>query len=133
MRVIEFLLQLLERPLRWQRVLAWVLLVSLILALFYFGSQPTAGGLFPSGWDKMVHILFFGGVASLAFIGTGSRRPIYSIILVGVLGLLDEIGQSFNPARVASVADWLADIAGACLALLLIRVVAGTLRATRAS
>ncbi len=114
---------------RWQRSLAWLVLASLILALFLLGSQPNAGGIFPSGWDKVVHALFFGGVAFLAFVGSGSRRPVFSVLLIAFLGMLDEVGQSFNPARVASVADWVMDVVGACLAMLLVKVTAGVLRA----
>ena len=129
MLIEVWLLQILERPLHWQRSVAWVLLVGLMIALFYVGSLPAAGGLFPSGWDKLVHVLYFGGVAALAYVGSGSRRPIFSIVLIAFLGMLDEVGQSFNPSRVASAADWVADIAGAVLAVIFLRLAAAHLRA----
>jgi VanZ family protein len=129
--LFEFVRQILERPLPWQRRLAWLSLVSLIVALFYFGSRPSAGGLFPSGWDKLIHLLFFGGIAALAFVGSGSRRPLLSVFLVAVLGLLDEVGQSFNPARVASVADWTMDVLGAGLAVIALKTIAAKLRTYR--
>lgn len=128
---LELLQQILEQPRPWQRRLAWLTLVVLIVALFYFGSRPNAGGLFPSGWDKLIHALFFGGVAALAYVGSGSRRPFLSIFLIAVLGMLDEVGQSFNPVRVASVADWAMDIVGACLTMVVLRTLAATVRARR--
>ena len=129
MLIEVLLLQILERPLHWQRSVAWALLVGLMIALFHVGSQPGAGGLFPSGWDKLVHVLYFGGIAALAYVGTGSRRPIFSIVLIAFFGMLDEVGQSFNPSRVSSAADWVADIAGAGLAVVFLKLVAAHLRA----
>lgn len=88
----------------------------LVATLLYLGSKPEVGGLFPTPWDKLVHFLFFGGLTGLALIGQGGRYPLLAVLLIALFGVADEIGQSFNPARVASAADWSMDLLGAIFA-----------------
>lgn len=118
----RLLIQLLDRPLGVQRFLAWLILLGLMSTLLYLGSRPGAGGIFPPPWDKLVHLLFFGGLAVLTYIGLGARRPLLTIMLVALFGAADEFAQSLNPTRVASAADWAMDLLGACLAMLVVKL-----------
>jgi VanZ like family len=118
----RLLIQLLDRPLGVHRFFAWLMLLGLMSTLLYLGSRPGAGGIFPPPWDKLVHLLFFGGIAVLAYIGLGGRRPLLTILLVGAFGMIDEVAQSLSPTRVASVADWAMDVLGACLAMLVVKL-----------
>ena len=91
-------------------VFAFVVLVSLAV-LFARGSDvPTA----PPGVDKLVHASLF---AALALSGrwAGIRRtPLVGLLVVYAAG--SEVIQGLTPLdRSASVADWLADVAGILL------------------
>lgn len=103
---------------RWAPVLIWY---ALILA----ASSVSGDGLsrFPfEPPDKLVHA---GEYAILGLLLVRQRvvRPSAStvrtvlgaVIVVAVLGAIDEIYQGFVPARTPSVADWIADVSGAAV------------------
>jgi uncharacterized membrane protein AbrB (regulator of aidB expression) len=98
------------------RVVAVCVAVALVVALFVGGSQPGAAGLVPAPWDKLAHVAVF-AVLTLALVH-GFRVPAgwAAVVALGV-GAADEVHQSFLPGRVASVDDWLADLAGVALVL----------------
>ena len=90
----------------WLRMLSALAVPLLIVGLFVGGAQQVAVGLFASPWDKMVH----GAV--------GPRQALLvAALLVAVVAGVDELHQLRLPGRVASWSDWLADVAGAALAL----------------
>jgi VanZ family protein len=73
--------------------------------------------------DKVVHMVMYAGLAWLvARAEPGWVRRAAPLVLVAVavsaLGAVDEWHQQFIPGRSASAGDWLADSAGAVLALL---------------
>ena len=73
--------------------------------------------------DKVVHLLMYAGLAWLVARAeprwVRAAGPLVLVALaLSALGALDEWHQQFIPGRGASVADWLADSAGAALALL---------------
>ena len=73
--------------------------------------------------DKVVHMLMYAGLGWLvARAEPRWVRRSASFVLVALalsaLGALDEWHQQFIPGRAASADDWLADSAGAVLALL---------------
>jgi hypothetical protein len=88
-------------------VFAVVVLVSLAV-LFAPGSDvPTA----PPGVDKVVHALLFGALA-LSGRWAGVQRTALAWLLV-TYAAVSEVVQGVTPLdRTASVADWLADVAG---------------------
>ena len=74
-------------------------------------------------WDKVVHMAMYAGLAWLvARAEPRWVRAVGPLALVAValsaLGALDEWHQQFIPGRSASADDWVADSAGAVLALL---------------
>jgi VanZ family protein len=96
-------------------------LAILIIALFVGGSQPLAGSLFPPPWDKVVHIIFYGGmlvIAKLAYPNTALWKLAAGILLIGVL---DEVHQMFVPGRKPGWDDLTADIVGIALATIVIK------------
>ena len=74
-------------------------------------------------WDKVVHMAMYAGLAWLvARAEPGWTRRVVPLALVAAalsaFGAVDEWHQQFIPGRSASADDWLADSAGAVLALL---------------
>ena len=76
--------------------------------------------------DKLLHALAFSAVGAAAALGTAIRKHALSIstfleawILTGFYGFIDEIHQRFTPSRSSDVADWLADVIGAAIGILL--------------
>jgi VanZ family protein len=95
-------------------VFAVTVLVSLAVLFAPAGDVPTA----PPGVDKLVHLLLF---AALAVSGRWAGLP--RAPLAGLLVLYAAVSEVLQglPAlgRSASVADWVADVAGVLLGLLL--------------
>lgn len=69
--------------------------------------------------DKLSHFLIFGLMASLVVRLLKDRLWWLAIVAVSVFGMGDEIRQSFTPGRYMEFADWVADTAGALVAVLL--------------
>jgi VanZ family protein len=93
---------------------AGVVLVSLIVLFAPAGDVPSG----PPGVDKVVHAGLF---LALALTGrwAGLRRGTIGLRLV-VYAAVSEVLQGLTPLeRTASVADWLADVAGLVLGLAL--------------
>jgi VanZ family protein len=75
------------------------------------------------GGDKLAHL---GGYAILGALSARaaypSPRPIRTglaiLVTVLVIGLLDEVHQSWIPGRATDIADWLADGVGGCIGIL---------------
>ena len=103
------------------RVAAVFALILLMAGLFVGGAQPQAVGLFPVPWDKVVHLVFFMGVAGLIGIAFGgfrmSARALWAVASVGgvAIGCADEFHQAFLPGRRAGIDDLLFDVLGATL------------------
>lgn len=100
---------------KFMRLLALLVFLSMVAALFIGGAQPGAGSLFPPPWDKLVHIGYFFLLTLLLhrFI----RLPVALVIALSLLlGMADEIHQSFLPGRTAAWDDFLADAIGVGLA-----------------
>lgn len=102
------------------RAVAGFLAGSFVAGLFMGGSQPEAAGLFPPPWDKLVHLVAFGGftvLVELAF-----WPPVSMLVAIPLLvSAADEFHQAFLPGREASVADWAAGAVGTFLAVWLLR------------
>ena len=75
----------------------------------------------PAGSDKVAHFLVYALLAALlrrAF-GPGLRWPVAATVAAAAIatayGAIDEVHQSFVPGRSATVADGVADAAGAII------------------
>ena len=72
-------------------------------------------------FDKMVHFVFYAVFAWLMFRALESpsagRRVITVLLAIAVFAALDEFHQRFIPGRYMDEADWMADMAGAMIGL----------------
>ena len=114
----------LANPSSAMRLLAAFLLAILVVNLLYHGQQPYAVGLVRPPFDKVLHLVLFTSVGTLLWIAAGARHLLMVIVIAVMLGLLDEIMQSFNPGRSADWTDLLADAIGAALGALVCRRIA---------
>lgn len=94
--------------------------VLLIYGLFHYGAQPIAVGLFATPTDKIAHAGVFGLLAMMLWFVFDRRYPWLVISLVAMTGAADEVQQLFLPGRSADIADWIADVSGACLPILVL-------------
>jgi VanZ family protein len=62
-------------------------------------------------FDKVAHALLYGGLAVLVLRAT--QRPVLSLLITFLYGVSDEVHQYFVPGRSMSIADGIADLAGA--------------------
>jgi len=67
--------------------------------------------------DKLLHFCYYGVMAFLLAHGVGRTWWGIALLLVPLIGALDEWHQLYVPGRDSSVWDWVADVAGAAVAL----------------
>jgi hypothetical protein len=102
------------------RLGAGLLILAFLGGIFIGGAQPVAVGLIPSPWDKLAHLLAFGGLAVLLELAL--RPPVWLLLGVPMLvSAADEFHQAFLPGRNSGVDDWMAGAIGAVLAWWLLR------------
>ena len=87
-------------------------------AIYLASAQPGGQVGLPHPWDKFAHAAAFGVLAWL--LRTGGLPLTASLGLTALYALSDELHQLFVPGRQADPLDWLADLAGAMIALGLI-------------
>lgn len=95
----------------------WAWPALLALTLFIASGQSEVA---TPGWtnlDKLLHALVFGLLATLVARTQPPRRYWIGIVAASAYGLLDELRQSTTPGRVVELGDWVADTAGAILAV----------------
>lgn len=112
------------RPiLRWIPVVAWSAAIWVVSGIGQLPSIPGGPG------DKVLHLFayFVHGLCAAIALGRAGhpRRFLGAFLLTAGWGLLDEVHQSFVPGRDASSLDFVADLAGAALAVALAAAVAG--------
>jgi VanZ family protein len=105
---------------RWWPPVAWA--VCILVATWIPGATlPRVNA--PPGTDKVVHFLFFAvlGYLTLASMrGRGNVRAVLVVLIViAMFGAMDEYVQQFIPGRSMELFDWLADLAGASVGLML--------------
>ncbi len=101
--------------------------VALVATITVASGFPTAPEIPESAvsiphFDKVAHFFVFGLVATLILRppkGTGitAFRILVAVALTSAFGLADEFHQSTNPVRFFSWWDWVADTAGAVVAV----------------
>jgi VanZ family protein len=95
----------------------------LMAAFLFFGAETAAKvPLFPPPFDKAAHFTYYAAMALLLVHGVGLRLALLPLLLVPLIGALDEWHQLSVPGRDASVFDWIADVAGAIAAVVAYRV-----------
>jgi VanZ family protein len=96
---------------RTKQALRWVPAVLFVIAVLFLSTQnvPRMRG----NTDKLLHFLVYGIMSVLVFwplSRNGHRYPyVLSVLTALLIGIFDETIQYYNPARVASLKDLLAD------------------------
>ncbi len=98
------------------------ILWAILYAMLIIGLSSIPGRSFPDikylSQDKLIHIgeyLIFGILVGqvIAFRVTArSRIFLFTLLLAGAFGALDEVYQTLIPGRDNSYADWIADLLG---------------------
>lgn len=91
---------------------------ALVVLMFYLGEQAFVAGLFRSPWDKLAHFLTYAILTGLLRIGIGGDQPWLLVVLIGIIGGLDEWHQLTIPGRSAELADLATDVAAAVVAIM---------------
>ena len=100
-----------EQTERSRTAYAWLALALLGMALLIWANaRPETAGLIPAPWDKLAHMLIFGGLSLLLVLG--GCAPWLGFFIVAAFGASDELRQLGLPGRSASWGDlgvdWLA-------------------------
>jgi VanZ family protein len=90
----------------------------IILLMFYLGAQPIVAGVFHPPWDKLAHFVAYATLTVLLRLGLGRDQPWLLVVLIGIIGSVDEWRQLSIPGRSAELADLVTDIAAAVVAIL---------------
>ncbi len=86
--------------------------------IFAASSRSTVAGPHIANFDKVAHFSVYGLLATLVCRqGRGWRAALWALLAVSAFGASDEWHQSFVPGRSTELADWIADTAGAALAI----------------
>ena len=96
----------------------WIcLLLAFFIIMLALGAIPgNADALSDRFGDKPLHLLAYGFMAALCLQSLQGRRltqSLLSVLIIALLGLIDELVQSLLPYRNASLLDWCFDIAAA--------------------
>jgi VanZ family protein len=106
-----------NRMIRMLSAIAAGLIVVQILLL----QQPAyAERVIDATSDKLIHFVVFGAIAFFIWLATGGRWALMVWAVVVLIGAIDETQQIDAPGRTASIADLVADGAGATAALLVL-------------
>ncbi len=112
------------------RPLWMCLLLAFFIIMLAAGAIPgSANALSDRFGDKLLHLLAYGFMAALCFQSLRGRRLIQSItslLIIALLGLIDELVQSLLPYRNASLIDWCFDIAAAIAVITFMNLFATT-------
>lgn len=125
------------------RRLLWVWLpaVAQMAAIYFASSIPDLGEL-PGGvspdFGHFVGYALLGGLLARALAdarvaGLTNRVSALAWLASAVYGATDEFHQSFVPGRTPDVNDWLVDITGAAVAVIVCRVLAAVIARRRQS
>ncbi len=98
----------------------WPLCIAALI-LMASSRSAVAGPKVPH-FDKVVHFSVYGLLGTLSCrVGKGRAGAWWALAAVSAYGATDEWHQSFVPGRYAELEDWIADTAGAAVAILLYR------------
>jgi VanZ family protein len=91
--------------------------IGLAAWLFIGADADTQPQWIREPFDKLAHFTYFATIAVLLAHGCGEKRLWLPLILVPMIGALDEWHQMSVPGRYGSVWDWSADLAGSLAAI----------------
>lgn len=101
---------------RWRRYLP-LFAFLIYLAMIVLGSiRGMAQQVFQDTNDKVLHMLAYGTLAGLLFLGQSKpvvQRSVIVVMVIALLGALDELIQRNFPYRTPDPMDWLADVSAA--------------------
>lgn len=98
------------------RVAAAFCVLAGLFGLFYLGTLPGAGDLFPAPWDKLAHFAVFAGLGVCLMVMADNRAPWAVFFAVSLVGALDEWHQVYLPGRHSDIYDFLTDVIAAAVA-----------------
>ena len=111
-------------------IIQWIIFSALI---FYFSSMPKVEFIPESllSRDKLLHFIgfFFYGISTQLFINTifqnkkQATKNIFVLIIGIIYPLSDEIHQSYVPGRDSDIYDFLTDLVGIILSLLIFTLI----------
>jgi len=99
------------------------LLLILLLIIATYGFLKDTSGI-PSSWmpnDKVMHVLVFLAL-TLSYLQAFAGRRVIGVVALALYGALIEVAQATFTNRMGDPLDWLADLAGIGLGLLLLRL-----------
>lgn len=101
---------------------AWLWPVVIAVLIFTASSRSSVAGPKIPHFDKAVHFSVYGLLGTLACRAISGRRGAWwALAAVSAYGATDELHQHFVPGRSTELADWVADTAGAAIAILMYR------------
>lgn len=99
-----------------QHAIFWLVLLA-VTYLMLIELPPKHGG-WPY-WDKVQHLLVFMLLTTLAFLAYRKARWLSVALLILYGAIVEWLQAALTLTRMASFGDWLADVAGVLLVLLL--------------
>lgn len=108
------------------------MLLTFFSSMVLLGAIPGSAAALSSGFgDKLLHLLAYACMTALCFRalkGKRLARTLFTLLIIALLGLIDESIQFLLPYRNASVLDWCFDMtaAGTMIVLLNLYVPAST-------
>jgi len=95
--------------------------INMIAMIFWLGDSQLATQTFSftPPLDKLVHFLVFGTMAFLLRFSGLIQSGLFCFFVVAGVGALDEIHQLYIPLREASLKDFVADLLGIWVGILL--------------
>lgn len=95
----------------------WSYAVALAVLIVWASGRSQVAAPSVTGFDKAAHFAVFGLLATLAARPMRGPHAWRAVVIVSLFGGSDELRQSFTPGRSMEFADWIADTAGAALAV----------------
>ena len=111
--------------------LALLLYAGVIVAGSVPGARAEVGEFAPG---VVLHGLTYAFLTLLWFFGSTGSGPVRAakaVLAIALMGAFDELVQSFLPYRSGTVADWMIDVAAACLTSTVLAVAVPAAEAAR--
>ncbi len=100
----------------WIRVGFLVAACLMAATLFFDAYEIGKVNIVPHFFHRLEHFVYYGGMAFLIACGLGRRWFWIALLVVPLIGALDEWHQLYTPGRSGSVYDWLTDVLGTLVA-----------------
>lgn len=95
----------------------WAYVTAIAGLIVIASSRSAVEGPKIEHFDKVVHFSVYGLLGTLVVRAWGRPRAIWAVVAVSAFGVSDELHQYFTPGRSMEFADWVADTAGAVVAV----------------